>query len=863
MVDAGCDAGRRPGPHPRRGPRRPGSRSRRPASRSPRCSAPAPRGRVHQRRHRGDRRRRAGARPSGARTRWCPPSSTRRCALGAERARRGHRRRRRRRRAGSTPTSCSPPIRPDTALVHVQWGNHEVGTVQPVAEVVAACRERGVLVHVDAAQAAGTSPIAFDDARRRPAVGAAPTSSAARRASARCSCAAGLRLRPLLRRRRPGAGPPGRARERAGHRRLRRRRRRARRRRRSTPRPTDAARGSPTACSPASPTLDGVARLRRPRPTGSPTSCASASTASSRRRCCSASTGPASPPTRAARARPSRSSRRRCSRPWASTPTAQPAGLGRLVDTDADIDAVLAALPPVARAARLLAPEWPDGTSHSLVNLYLVRHADAGDRQDWDRPTGASPVEEGPAAGGRPWRGARRRVRSHADALEPCRALPQTARPVAATPRADVEQPAPRRRGAFARQGGCSTTGGRGRDTVICSHGDLIPEVLHDLESEGTPVEGAACAKGSIWHLVAENGRLRRRGRSTRPPGSRADTGRLMTVPHRRDAARGGAGASCGDDEPVACVLEPSPPAVDESSRSPTTRRCPTDRPVGARRRPPAPDAGTTLATRAPGAARRCADHWLGTWRSLPPLPARLRALAMRVCTCLAVLRARPARRSHRQDRSALDVPGGSAPRSSATTCRCGSRTARRRADGERRAVRRAQHRALDAAALVGVDPEPATGASSPPEPPGDHDAPLDVDPLAVAFLDDWFGFGAARARAAARSSAADDDPSLGCSCGRSTSTSAVELGRGRGTRPTAPRPATPSTPSRTCTSDPGDRSTAASRSGTTSAFNGASLPLSRCSAPADQRGRALAYLRREPSVARRQVPAPACNAAR
>jgi len=45
-----------------------------------------------------------------------------------------------------------------TALVHVQWGNHEVGTLQPVHEVVAACRERGVLVHVDAAQAIGHAP---------------------------------------------------------------------------------------------------------------------------------------------------------------------------------------------------------------------------------------------------------------------------------------------------------------------------------------------------------------------------------------------------------------------------------------------------------------------------------------------------------------------------------------------------------------------------------------------------------------------------------------------------------------------------------------------------------------------------------
>jgi cysteine desulfurase len=54
-------------------------------------------------------------------------------------------------------------IGPTTAAVHLQWGNHEVGTVQPVEEVAAACRERGVLLHVDAAQAAGRVPIRFDD----------------------------------------------------------------------------------------------------------------------------------------------------------------------------------------------------------------------------------------------------------------------------------------------------------------------------------------------------------------------------------------------------------------------------------------------------------------------------------------------------------------------------------------------------------------------------------------------------------------------------------------------------------------------------------------------------------------------------
>lgn len=47
------------------------------------------------------------------------------------------------------------------ALVHCQWGNHEVGTRQPVEEVIALCRDRNVPVHVDACAAAGHEPIDF------------------------------------------------------------------------------------------------------------------------------------------------------------------------------------------------------------------------------------------------------------------------------------------------------------------------------------------------------------------------------------------------------------------------------------------------------------------------------------------------------------------------------------------------------------------------------------------------------------------------------------------------------------------------------------------------------------------------------
>ncbi|MEW6475385.1 MAG: cysteine desulfurase family protein [Actinomycetota bacterium] len=59
------------------------------------------------------------------------------------------------------PATVVAGIRPETALVSVQLANHEVGTVQPAAGVVAGARERGVLTHVDACAAAGHMPVDF------------------------------------------------------------------------------------------------------------------------------------------------------------------------------------------------------------------------------------------------------------------------------------------------------------------------------------------------------------------------------------------------------------------------------------------------------------------------------------------------------------------------------------------------------------------------------------------------------------------------------------------------------------------------------------------------------------------------------
>ena len=50
-------------------------------------------------------------------------------------------------------------ILPETLLVSVMYANNEIGVLQPVAEIAAICRERGVLFHCDAAQAFGKMPI--------------------------------------------------------------------------------------------------------------------------------------------------------------------------------------------------------------------------------------------------------------------------------------------------------------------------------------------------------------------------------------------------------------------------------------------------------------------------------------------------------------------------------------------------------------------------------------------------------------------------------------------------------------------------------------------------------------------------------
>lgn len=58
-----------------------------------------------------------------------------------------------------SPQQVADAIREDTILVTVMWANNEVGTINPIREIGAVCRERGVLFFTDATQAVGKIPV--------------------------------------------------------------------------------------------------------------------------------------------------------------------------------------------------------------------------------------------------------------------------------------------------------------------------------------------------------------------------------------------------------------------------------------------------------------------------------------------------------------------------------------------------------------------------------------------------------------------------------------------------------------------------------------------------------------------------------
>ena len=73
-------------------------------------------------------------------------------------------------RGGSVVDALREAVERDpesVSLISVMWANNEVGTLQPVEEVVAVAAEHGIPVHTDAIQAVGAVPVDFAGQRRR------------------------------------------------------------------------------------------------------------------------------------------------------------------------------------------------------------------------------------------------------------------------------------------------------------------------------------------------------------------------------------------------------------------------------------------------------------------------------------------------------------------------------------------------------------------------------------------------------------------------------------------------------------------------------------------------------------------------
>ena len=57
------------------------------------------------------------------------------------------------------PEEVAAAIREDTCLVTIMFANNEIGTIQPIREIGAVCRDKNVLFHTDAVQAIGHVPV--------------------------------------------------------------------------------------------------------------------------------------------------------------------------------------------------------------------------------------------------------------------------------------------------------------------------------------------------------------------------------------------------------------------------------------------------------------------------------------------------------------------------------------------------------------------------------------------------------------------------------------------------------------------------------------------------------------------------------
>jgi 8-oxo-dGTP diphosphatase len=143
------------------------------------------------------------------------------------------------------------------------------------------------------------------------------------------------------------------------------------------------------------------------------------------------------------------------------------------------------------------------------VTIYLVRHAQAGSRHDWagdDRDRPLSPKGLRQASGLVDQFGDRPITRVLSSPFLRCR---QTVEPVADLRGVPIESTDAMAEGASTKAAIALLRSLAGTDAMLCSHGDVIPEVISALAAQGVPVNGRRSAvKGATFVIDVEHGKL-------------------------------------------------------------------------------------------------------------------------------------------------------------------------------------------------------------------------------------------------------------------------------------------------------------------------------------------------------------------
>jgi 8-oxo-dGTP diphosphatase len=148
-------------------------------------------------------------------------------------------------------------------------------------------------------------------------------------------------------------------------------------------------------------------------------------------------------------------------------------------------------------------PDAPAGS------LYLIRHADAGERERWTGPDELRPLTE---------RGLRQAARLAARfagsritrvVSSPAVRCIQTAEPLAADRHLPIERADALAEGAPADRAIALMLGMADDAVAVCSHGDVIEGAIRSLQAGGLRMDGdIGFAKGSVWDLRVDAGRI-------------------------------------------------------------------------------------------------------------------------------------------------------------------------------------------------------------------------------------------------------------------------------------------------------------------------------------------------------------------